>query len=74
MKTETKAAIVAAVLTMGIVFVFTSVLHTSQDVVPLFLVPIFLYAGFAVATAGFRTWLGLTLAVTLGLAIFYAMP
>ncbi|MCK9356450.1 MAG: hypothetical protein M0R22_04785 [Dehalococcoidia bacterium] len=74
MKNETRAAIVAAVLTIGIVFVFTSVLHKSQDVVPLFLVPVFLYAGYAVATAGLRIWLGLTLAVTLGLTILYAMP
>ncbi len=74
MKNETRAAIVAAVLTLAIVFVFTDVLHKSQNVVPLFLVPIFLYAGYAVAIAGFRTWMGLTLFISLALAILYAMP
>jgi len=74
MKNETTAAIVAAVLTLGIVFIFTSVLHKSQDVVPLFLVPVFLYAGYAVAAARFRVWLGLTLAITVALAVLYAVP
>jgi len=74
MKTETKAAIVAAVLTMGIAFVFTSVLHKSQDVVPLFLVPILLYAGYALTSGGFKLWLAVTVFISLAMAILYAMP
>ncbi len=74
MKNETRAAIVAAVLTLGIVFVFTDVLHKSQDVVPLFLVPIFLYAGYALANGGFKLWMAVTVFLSLALAILYAMP
>jgi hypothetical protein len=73
MKNETRAAIVAAALTLGIVFVFTDVLHKSQDVVPLFLVPIFLYAGYALAGGGFKLWMAVTVFISLALAILYAL-
>ena len=74
MRNEIRAAIAAAILTSAIAFVFTSVLRMSQNVVPLFLVPVLLYAGYAVATGGFKLWLAVTLALTLGLALLYAMP
>ncbi len=74
MRNEIRAAIVAALLTMGIAFVFTSVLRTPQNVVPLFLVPVLLYAGYAVASGGFGLWLAIVLVLSLGLAVLYAMP
>ena len=74
MRNEIRAAIVTALLTMGIAFVFTSVLRTSQNVVPLFLVPVLLYAGYAVASVGFKLWLAVALVLSLGLAVLFAMP
>ncbi len=74
MRNEIRAAVVTAILTSAIAFVFTSVLHTSQNVVPLFLVPVFLYVGYTVATGGFKLWLAVTLVVSLSLALLYAMP
>jgi len=74
MKSEVRAAVVTALLTSAIAFVFTSVLRASQNVVPLFLVPVLLYAGYAVATGGFKLWLAVTLALSLGLALLYAVP
>ena len=74
MRNEIRAAIVTALLTMGIAFVFTSVLRTSQNVVPLFLVPVLLYAGYAVASGGFKLWLAVALVLSLGLAVLFAMP
>jgi hypothetical protein len=73
MRNELKAAIVTAILILGTAVVFRSVLNKAQDVVPLFLVPAFLYAGYGIASAGFKAWLTLTLAVTLALAIVYAL-
>jgi len=43
MRSEMKAAIVTAVLIMGIAVLFRSVLNKAQDVVPLFMVPAFVY-------------------------------
>jgi len=40
-----KAAIVTAVLVMGIAVLFRSVLNKAQDVVPLFMIPAFVYMG-----------------------------
>jgi hypothetical protein len=50
------------------------VLDRSQNVVPLFLVPAFLFAGYAVSSAGFKVWAAMTIALTVLLAILYAMP
>jgi hypothetical protein len=74
MRNEIRAAVATAILTSAIAFVFTSVLHASQSVVPLFLVPVFLYAGYAVATCGFKLWLAVTLVLSLGMVVLYAMP
>ena len=43
MRSEMKAAIATAVLIMGIAVLFRSVLNKAQDVVPLFMVPAFVY-------------------------------
>ena len=74
MRNEIKAAIVTAVLIMGIAVLFRSVLNKAQDVVPLFLVPAFLYVGYLIAPAGFKAWLILTVAVSIALAVVYALP
>jgi hypothetical protein len=74
MRNEIKAAIVTAVLILGIAVLFRSVLSKPQDVVPLFLIPVFLYAGYIIAPAGFKAWLILTVAVSVALAVLYALP
>ena len=47
---------------------------TEQDVIPLFLVPAFLFAGYAVADAGFKVWAAMTIAITILLTLLYALP
>lgn len=74
MRNETRAGIVAAVLIIGVAVLFGSVLNRPQNVVPLFLVPAFLFAGYAVAAGGFKMWAILTIAVTVLLAVLYALP
>ncbi len=74
MRNELKAAIVTAVLILGTAVLFRRVLNKAQDVVPLFLVPAFLYVGYVIASAGFKAWLILTLTVTVALAVVYALP
>ena len=74
MKNEFKAGIVAAILIMAVAVLFSSVLNKSQNVVPLFLVPAFLFAGYAVADAGFKVWAAMTIALTVLLALLYALP
>ena len=74
MRNELKAAIVTAVLIIGIAVLFRSVLNKAQDVVPLFLIPAFVYMGYTIAAAGFKAWLILTLAVTTALVVLYALP
>ena len=74
MRDEIKASIVTAVLVLGIAVLFRSVLGKPQDVVPLFLVPFFLYAGYASARGGFKIWMILTLAISISMALLYALP
>jgi hypothetical protein len=74
MKNEFKAGLVAAALVLGVAALFSGLLNKSQDVVPLFLVPAFLYAGFAVAPAGFKVWAAMTISVTVLLVMLYAIP
>ncbi|MBE9506257.1 MAG: hypothetical protein IMY84_05515 [Chloroflexi bacterium] len=74
MKNEFKAGIVAAILIMAVAVLFSSVLNKSQNVVPLFLVPAFLFAGYAVGDAGFKVWAAMTIALTILLAVLYALP
>ncbi len=74
MKDETKAGIVAAVLTIGVAVLFGSVLNRPQNVVPLFLVPAFLFVGYAVNAGGFKMWAILTVAIMMLLVALYALP
>jgi len=74
MKNDVRAGILAAVLIMAVAVLFSLVLNKSQSVVPLFLVPAFLFAGYAVANAGFRIWATMTITITVLLALLYAMP
>jgi len=64
---------VTAVLTLVVAVVFRSVLNEPQDVVPLFLVPIFLYTGYITGKASPKVWIGVTVTITLALAILYAL-
>lgn len=74
MKNELKAGIVAAILIIGIAVLFRSMLDKPQNVVPLFLVPAFLYAGYAVSSAGFKVWAIMTVVITVLLAVLHALP
>jgi hypothetical protein len=74
MKNEFKAGILAAVLIMGIAVLYSTVLNKSQNVVPLLLVPAFLFAGYAVGNSGFKVWAAMTVSITVLLALLYAMP
>ncbi len=74
MRNEIKASLVTLVLVLGIAVLFRSVLGKPQDVVPLFLVPLFLYTGYASARGGFKTWMILTLAISISMAVLYALP
>lgn len=64
---------VTAVLTLVVAVVFRSVLNEPQDVVPLLLVPIFLYTGYITGKASPKVWIGVTVTITLALAILYAL-
>jgi len=65
--------IVSAVLALAVAVVFRNILNVSQDVVPLFLVPIFLYVGYITGKASLKVWIGVTVAITLALSILYAL-
>ena len=73
MRDEAKAAIVTGVLIFACAIVFKSVLAKSQNVVPLFLVPVFFYFGYVAGQRGFKVWLAGTLAITIALGILYAL-
>jgi len=74
MKDEFRAGIVAAILIMAVAVLFSAVLNRSQNVIPLFLVPAFLFAGYAVGNAGFKVWAAMSIAITILLALLYALP
>ena len=65
--------IVSVVLALAVAVVFRNILNVSQNVVPLFLVPIFLYVGYITGKASFKVWIGVTVAITLALSILYAL-
>ena len=72
MKEDTKILIVAFVLPLLLAIFFKNVVHKSQDVVPLFLVPILLWTGCITGKAGAKVWIGITLFITVAMAILYA--
>ena len=73
MKDETKITIVAAVLIVGLAIVFKSVIHKPLDVTPLYFIPACLYTGYITGKAGAKVWIGVTLFITLALAVLYAL-
>jgi len=73
MKDEFKAGIVAAILIMAVAVLFSAVLNRPQRVIPLVAVPALLFAGYGVAQAGFKVWAATTIAVTVLLALLYAL-
>jgi hypothetical protein len=62
------------ILTLGVAVVFRSLLQKPQDVVPLCLVPAFFYISHVADKAGPRLWLAATTAITVLLALLYALP
>lgn len=65
-------AVITGALIIGIAVVFRNVLHKSPDMVPLYLVPIFFYIGYLTSKSP-KTWMGITIAITVALAILYAL-
>jgi hypothetical protein len=72
MKDETKTTIVVFVLLLLLVIFFKNVVHKPIDVVPLYLIPIFLWIGYVTGRVGAKLWIGMTLFITLAMAILYA--
>jgi len=72
MKDETKTTIVTFVLLLLLVIFFKNVVHKPIDVVPLYLIPIFLWIGYITGRVGAKLWMGMTLSLTLAMAILYA--
>jgi len=72
MKDETKTLIVTFVLLLLLVIFFKNVVHKPIDVVPLYLIPIFLWIGYVTGRVGAKLWMGMTLFLTLAMAILYA--
>lgn len=72
MKDEIKTAIVAAVLMIGLVIFFKNVIDKPSDVLPLYFIPMFLYIGYITAKASAKVWIGVTLFITLAIAVLYA--
>jgi hypothetical protein len=66
-------AIVTAVLILAIVVVFKNILHKPSEVVPLFLVPALLYIGYLTSKLP-KVWMLTTIAITVLMAILYALP
>ena len=71
-KDEIKIAIVAAVLMMGLVIFFKNVIHKPSDVLPLYFIPMLLYCGYITGKASAKVWIGVTLFITLAIAVLYA--
>ncbi len=72
MKDETKTAIVTAVLMIGLIIIFKNVIYRPLNVVPLYLIPVFLYTGYITRRVGAKLWIGMTLFITLAMAVLYA--
>jgi len=72
MKDDTKILIVTFVLLLLLVVFFKNVVHKPIDVVPLYLIPIFLWIGYITGRVGTKLWMGMTLFLTLAMAILYA--
>jgi len=72
MKDETRLGIVAAVLMLGLVILFKNVVHKPSDVTPLYFIPMFLYIGYITGKAGAKAWIGMTLFITIAMAVLYA--
>ena len=72
MRDEIKTAIITAVLVMGLVIIFKNVIDKPLDVVPLFLIPTLLYVGYVTGKASAKLWIGMTLFITLAMAVLYA--
>ncbi|MCK4454244.1 hypothetical protein KAU51_02760 [Candidatus Parcubacteria bacterium] len=72
MKDDTKILIVAFFLPLLLVIFFKNVVHKPVDVVPLYLIPILLWVGYGIREAGAKAWIGITLLITLAMAVLYA--
>ena len=69
---ETKILMVAMILPLLLAIFFKNIVHKAQDVVPLFLVPLLLWIGYTTGKTGARAWIGVTLFITVAMAVLYA--
>ena len=69
---DIKILIVAFVLPLLLVIFFKNIVHKPTDVVPLFLIPTFLWTGYITGKGGAKVWIGVTLSITIAMAILYA--
>ena len=72
LKGDTIILIVAFVLPLLLVIFFKNIVHKPTDVVPLFLVPTLLWTGYITGKGGAKVWIGVTLFITIAMAILYA--
>jgi hypothetical protein len=72
MEKNTWPALVAGVLTLAVAIIFKSFYFKTQSSIPLFLVPTLLYVGYLVGRSP-KIWMALTTAITVALAVLYAM-
>lgn len=72
MKDETKILVVAFTLPLLLAIFFKNIVHKPQDVVPLILVPILLWIGYITGKANAKVWMGITLFITVAMAVLYA--
>ena len=73
MRDEVKAAIVTVVLIIVVIVVFTVILSKPQNVVPLYLVPVFAFFGFVASLQGLKVWTIGVVVITIALSVLYAL-
>lgn len=72
MKDATKILLVAMILPLLLAIFFKNIVHKSQDVVPIFLVPILLWIGSITGKTGARAWISVTFIISVAFAVLYA--
>ena len=71
MKEDTKILVVAFILPLLLAIFFKNIVYKPQDVIPVSLVPIYLWMGYITGKGGAKVWIGVTLFITLALAALY---
>ena len=72
MEEPVKLAIFTAILIMAVTIFFKNIVHKPQDAVSLSSIPMYLYIGYLMGKSGAKVWMGVTLFITVAIAILYA--